>query len=226
MSKTQEHPGGAARGDLIDRLVADLKPVEAIKTARLYAICFGIQALVAVIAFWSFGLGVESLARLGDPVYLLLIGVLASSAAACTLVALRSAIPGRGVARPISVVLLLVPVLLAAGVSATSPWGGAWPGMLPLLASGKMCMAKISGIAVFPWLAMLFVLRWLAPLRELATGMFIGLAAFLLGAFAVQFTCNVNDHYHLAFAHYAPVILGTIAAGAISAAVLRRGRSN
>ena len=113
---------------------------------------------------------------------------------------------------------------MATAVWLTSPWGGTWHGWVQLVAGGKACMGRITVVAGLPWLVSLLVLRRLAPLREYATGMFIGLSAFLLGALVVQMVCGETDTYHMIFAHYVPTIIGAVAVGLISGVVLRRSR--
>jgi hypothetical protein len=86
---------------------------------------------------------------------------------------------------------------------------------------GRVCMQRIAVLSVLPWLVMLFVLRRAAPLREYATGMFIGLASFLLGGTVVELACDATDHNHLVFAHYLPMTIGAIVIAIVSAAILR-----
>lgn len=210
--------------ELIDSLVINLRPVRPLRTLRVYAACCGVQIVVAFVAAKIFGVGTESLSRLGQPAYLAIVAALAVSSAAATFVAVRSAIPGRGVRHASAVFLLLVPLLLATAVWLTSPWGGTWLGWVQLLADGKTCVGRITVVAALPWLASLLILRRLAPVREYATGMFIGLSAFLIGALAVQMACGVTDTYHLIFAHYLPTATGVLAVGLISGAFLRRSR--
>jgi len=207
---------------LIDSLVRKLEPVRPLHTVRVYAVCCGVQLAVALIAAKIFGVGLGSLSRLSQPAYLAIVATLAVSSAAATFVAVRSAIPGRGVRHASAVFLLLIPLFLATSVWLSSPWGGTWHGWVQLIANGKACMTRITVVAALPWLASLLILRRLAPVREYATGMFIGLSAFLLGALAVQMVCGVTDTYHLIFAHYLPTAVGAVVIGLISRAVLHR----
>ncbi len=207
--------------ELVNRLVGDLQPVKPLRLARLYAACLLVQLGVGFVASWYLGFRADLTERLDDASFLIIVGSLVLSAAVCTIVAARSAVPGLGVKRGISAALVMVPLILAASVALSSPWGGVWQGWAVLLKGGHMCMQKIALVAVLPWFIMLAVLRKAAPLREYATGMFIGLASFLIGATVVELACDVTDHYHLMFAHYLPVTLGAVVVASISAAALR-----
>jgi len=217
--------GAGGTGVLIEALVERLEPVRPLRALRVYATCLALELAVVVTAAWQLGVSVSVLGRLGQPFFFSIAAILLLTAVGCTVVAVRSAVPGRAVQRWVAATLLLMPLLLASAVALLSPWGSTWKGLAVTLSSGTFCMETISLIALLPWLGGLVVLRRLAPVREIASGLLLGLAAFSSGAFVMQLACPALDGYHLMFAHYLPTALGAAVLGLVAAAVLRASTS-
>ena len=206
---------------LIDSLVAELRPVRPVSYARIVLGCLVVEAVVAVVALWAYGVRPDLGTRLGEPGFLAVLATLCLAAVGSAAVAVRSAIPGRearpSAARP----LLAVPIVLTLLVLLFAPWGRAWPGWSRLVEGCWSCVGLTFASGVVPWIITVAVLSRLAPLRELRSGLFAGFAAFLVGALVTELHCPVADSYHLAFAHYLPIALLSCLTATLAVVVLR-----
>jgi hypothetical protein len=74
------------------------------------------------------------------------------------------------------------------------------------------------------WLAGLLYVRRLGPLDPLRTGLFCGSTALLSAALVVQMACPSCDSWHLAIAHYAPIVVAAWLAAVLSPLILGQSR--
>lgn len=214
--------GSKAHADLLGSLVDDLAPVRPVRLSRTIAAVLAVQAAAILATAFALGAGVSATERLSDPMFLSLLAILGLAAAASAAATVRLAIPGRVVDSRVRIVLFALPVALALAIAVTSPWGGTWNGLSAVLLEGLGCTRTTIVVAVPAWLAAVAVLRRLAPLDPLAVGMFAASASLFGSALVVQMACKSCDSWHLALAHYAPILVAAWLGGLLSVPMLRR----
>ncbi len=213
--------GGATR-ELVERLVADLRPVRPVRLARVFGWFLLGEVCAAAAVAWMMGLRPDIGQRLAEPAFVAMLAALALAGAGCAAAAVHAALPGRYVRRSAEFWLLASPLLLAALVLLVRPWPEHWQGWRVFLTGCWKCTAATAASAALPWLVAVVVLRRLAPLIALRVALFAGFSAFLIGALVTQLHCPMVSNMHLAFAHLLPVMLLSAAACGITAALLKR----
>jgi hypothetical protein len=207
---------------LVDRLVADLEPVRAVRLGAVYGWALVLEFVVIAVVAAVTGMGRAHLAQMADPATLAVVVVLGLGSCLAALTAARLSLPGRVVSDPLRGLLLATPLLLAAAIVLVAPWGGGWRGFLGELAAGMPCMAHLVLLALPLWTVLLLFLRRLAPLDPGPIGVFTGLSAMLQGAILLQLTCPAHDAWHLALTHYVPILVFGLAMSGIAGVILRR----
>ena len=95
--KHADTTAGGAEGtsELIESLVERLEPVRPLRALRVYATCLALELLVVMAAAWQLGVSTSVMGRLGQPFFFSIVAILLLTAVGCTVVAVRSAVPGR-----------------------------------------------------------------------------------------------------------------------------------
>jgi hypothetical protein len=191
---------------LIDRLVADAQPVRRLwpPAARLGLWAGLVAVMLALVAWrhgWPFGAAVRPASL---PAELLCAGL---ATAACALLALRAAIPGRAAGRGALLATAGLAVLpLAFWLHDPSPQTA-----LPLaqfVAAGVPCAIMTALLAVLPLASLLWAVRRGAPLNPRRAGVLVGGGGFLAAYLLMRVFCAVDDPSHLMIWHVVPVALG------------------
>lgn len=192
--------------DMIPGLVRSLTPVVPIKLAHLFIVCLCVEVLFGAIGLAVAGVRGDLAERSAEPVFLIVISLLAIGAAICATSAIRLAVPGRDdVPKGRLLALVSIPFAVSAFVLVAAPWGRDWMGWHDLLAGCRSCVGVTAASGAVPWMATMILLSRLAPLRERRVGLFAGLSVFLLGALVTQLHCPSGNSYHLMLGHYLPV---------------------
>jgi hypothetical protein len=211
--------------DLVGVLVADLRPVRPVRMLRTVAVVLAVQAAVVAATAWILGVQMVALERLADPSFLALLAALAIGAGAGAVAMTALSIPGRSVPVAWRMFVLSLPLLLAVVVAGLSPWGGTWKGFAAVLIEGFGCTRSTLLVATPAWVAGLLLLRRLGPLDATSVGLFAGSSALLSAALVVQMTCPSCDAWHLAVAHYLPILVAAWIAALLSPLLLRPKRA-
>lgn len=195
---------------LIDRLVADARPVRRRWSPRWRLVCWlGMLALVigavALRTAWPLR---DPASR--SPLVAIELVVLGSAAAALAILALRAAVPGREPGRP------AVMVAAALAMSSGLWWLGietppAAASLASFVQQGVPCALLTATYALLPTAALLWALRRGAPLQPVRAGALGGAAGFLAGYLIMRIACTNDDPAHLATWHGLPVLLGIAA---------------
>jgi hypothetical protein len=176
---------------LIDRSIKDFQPVKKLWPVRLRLILWilldiGILALVAVFR------GSDNLGHLiHSPRELVGIATLVLTSIAAASMALRSAIPGREIAR--SELLLLIAVVFAtSAISSITPSIGILT-LREFFGAGATSTLRLLDLAALPWLALFWAVRRGVPLQPVATGALVGIAAFCFALAVQRFMLESSD---------------------------------
>jgi len=191
---------------LIDLLVADLKPVDERRT--LHAV------IVALVIGLAAALGVMSLIFASPPelldgknlVFLLVKLVFASAVVATTAVFLpQLARPGIKMRRTPALILMpFAAFAAAAAVELASVHSSAWAAMI-VEKDSLTCLPAVLLLAILPFTALMWGLRAGAPTDRIMAGAIAGLAAGGLGAFACAFPCTEQSLPSIALWYGFPV---------------------
>jgi hypothetical protein len=90
------------------------------------------------------------------------------------------------------------------------------------LFAGVRCAACIALFGIVPWLALVAAVARGVPLDARGAGVYVGAAAFLIGAAAVRLACPVDDGHHLLVWHVVPVVAWTAISALATAAWFAR----
>ena len=211
----------AAESNTTKQLVHDLQPVSPVRLPFSIGLCLAIQVVAVLLGSYASGFRLDLAERLMEPSFVIVLSALIVGAVASAVVALRSAIPGRGAGNRTSGLLVALPVMLALIVGILAPWGGRWTSLPQIWGGCAGCVALSSTSAVVPWIVVMILVGRLAPLKYLRSGVYAGLAAFLVGAIVTQLHCPAGDAYHLVIGHYLPVSVLSAATSIFAAWVLR-----
>jgi hypothetical protein len=146
----------------------------------------------------------------GPAVLFLAAALLGSALAAWE--AISSSFPGRQTGtlyRSAAVGLVLVLMAMPFLFFPVSPKGF---DLMDCCSSGWSCIKGCCLLGFLPWVLMVFILSRNASLRPFWTGLWAGLSAFLLGAFAIQLHCPSWEAGHMFAAHLLPVAVLTFPA--------------
>ena len=214
--------GAAASADLVAGLVRDLEAVRPARLAGIAATAIAIEAVTVLVTAWLAGMRPAATERLADPMFLALLALLGSGALASMVTMVKLSIPGRAVASGVRLALVGLPLLLALGIVAISPWGGSFTGFASVLLAGAGCTRNTIVVAAPAWIAGLLYLRGFGSLEPFGTGLFASSAALLASALVVQMACPSCESWHLAVSHYSPILVASWVAAFLSIPVLRR----
>ncbi len=204
---------------LIDRLVADVRPVN-VTSARRLAFHFGLALVLPAVAFLAlFGLRDRLLEVIAHPDFILSfiapgVGVFLG----CLLMA-RSARPGLEPARAIRSMFAtalgsaLVVQLMRFGLAVhADTWG-------PALTRGWVCLSLTIGMSAVMGGVALVQLRHQAPVRPIRAGAYALLSASAMGGLVLQFHCPNDSPVHQLLWH---LLLPGVLLGALSVPASRK----
>lgn len=202
---------------LVDRLVADVRPVRPLRARRLLA-AWGIAQAVALIALVGHGLRPDIGTILHRPLFVAQVSALVASGTLTAWLAIRGAFPDRHAWS------LPVAAVIALGVAGLVPFATSaarWPDAA-FVAIGVPCSTMTVMTAAAPWLVLLLLVGRGAPVMPARTGLLAGVAAFLLAAAGMRAACALDDPLHLLVWHGMPVLLGGAVSALLGAASLGR----
>lgn len=190
--------------ELVERLARDLKPVRPLwpVSARL-ALWLALEALFVLLMIAV--TKNDFMLKLAHPVYLLEVTFFAIAGILSAVLALRAAIPGRGVRKSeiaIAAGLVVAGILLL--MSQPVQTG------LPLnefIGAGVRCACNTGIIALVPWLALWWAVRRGAPMNGAAEGALVGGGALLFTFALMRIGCPIDDELHLLTWHLVPALL-------------------
>jgi hypothetical protein len=189
--------------DLVASLVRDARPVRRMpRPALLVPALVGVSALVALAWSAALGLRPDLEPRLLEVRFWLVTGLLIAVCAAGESVLATLSIPGRrrfplGAKAGLALFVALTGALLAGTPwFEISPWTR-WFGV------GLYCTARVVLVGLVPILAGLWLLRRAAPVFPGLSGALLGLVAAWLGAFALQWSCDLSEPAHVVIWHMA-----------------------
>ena len=190
---------------IIQSLARDLQPVRRLRGVEWRTLLWGGFALLCVsIGTYVLGARPDLSLKIRDPAYLcesvLLVLIFFFSARSAFHLSVPGAERSAGARMLPLLGLLLWACLIAIGHSDHSPWRAAdsmdgWP-----------CVWRMTGLALAPALAVLFMLRKAAPLSPGWTGWFALLSACSLAILGTQILCGNDDPRHLFLWHFCPVL--------------------
>ena len=210
--------------DLISGLVQNLEAVRPVRLVRMAATVITIEVATVLLAAWFVGARPAATERLADPMVLALVALLGCGALASMITMAKLSVPGRVVASGLRLALVALPLVVALGVVAMSPWGGSFSGFTSVLLAGAGCTRNTIVVAVPAWIAGLLYLRGFGSLDRFGTGLFASSAALLASALVVQMACPNCDSWHLAVSHYSPILVAAWVGALLSVPVLSRPR--
>lgn len=210
--------------ELITELTGQLRPVRRLwrPSARLALIGLLLLA-VLVVSGLALGVRADLATKLsGDRLVIELASVIAL-AAACVVMALLIAIPGREPARPLAIGTVVIAVLGLAISFAVLPEGDT----TGFVAMGWPCALRTVVVAVVPWIVLVVAVRRGATLFPALAGMLTGTASLLFASVSARMACPVDSAAHLLVWHLVPVLVGVLASmllGTLCLSDRRRGR--
>jgi len=199
---------------LVERLKADARPVRRLwpPTLRL-AVWVALAVTVMATAMWG-GLRPDVADALRRPLYLVELAAFLAAAVTAAMAALLAAVPGR--ARPragfVAVGLGAVAVVVVLSEPAPAPAIPAVPGV-----QCALCVALFGSL---PWTALFVAVRRGVPLDAGLAGIYVGGAAFLLGAAVVRIACPVDAASHVLGWHVLPMVAWSALSAVAGAAML------
>mgnify|MGYP001178123424 FL=1 len=208
---------------VVDHLVQHSHPVRRIWSVGIRLtvfLLFGGATGALVAWMWP---RPDLIAKLHEPSFTIGLLALALATGCAALLALRSAVPGRGPSHLESALALLLVGAAAFSIGIRFPLGtDATAGRL--LDAGWPCALRTLAFAVPPWSVLLIAIRRGAPVHVTSAGAYAGAAALLLATTALRAACRDDDPSHWLIWHFAVVITGTALATALATTWLRRWR--
>jgi hypothetical protein len=210
--------------ELIDHLVADVRPVRRLMDPSWRAASWMAAAGVAVaVGALYFGLRRDLAVMWRDPLWLVRLALLSATAGLAVLTACRLAIPGyerRARVRwwPIVPLGALIAVSLAEVVTS------AMTGTLGSPLRNWMCVRKMAVTGAAPALLAVLLVARAAPIEPRWTMLLGGLAAGAAGVVASEIACPVHAPIHILLWHILPIALFALAGAAIGELLWRRQR--
>jgi hypothetical protein len=190
--------------ELIDRLARELKPVRPLwpVSARL-ALWLAVEALFVLLVVEK--TTNDFMPKLANPIYLLEVGFFAIAGVVSAALALRAAIPGRGVRKS---EIALAAGLVVAGILLlmSQPLHTGLP-LNEFIGAGIRCACNTGIIALVPWLALWWAVRRGAPMNGVAEGTLVGTGALLFSFALMRIGCPIDDELHLLTWHLVPALL-------------------
>jgi len=225
-TKKKSGAGNAAgiHAALVGRLVSETRPVRRTLTPGLqWALWFLLSG--GSVGFFLATLGPQAAgAILGNLPAVLFLGAALLGSALAAWEAISSSLPGRqtGTLYRIGAVGLVLVLMAMPFLFFPSAPGGF--DLMGCCSSGWSCIRGCCLLGFLPWVLMVFILSRNASLRPFWTGLWAGLSAFLLGAFAIQLHCPSWETGHMFVAHLLPVALLTFPAALAGAYWFSRWR--
>jgi hypothetical protein len=197
--------GAAADRELIERLTAELHPVERPWSPWLRLVCWLALALGTVGLAAVVGLRHDLATQISGVRFEITLAALLAGAGLAACAALLSAVPGRisvrearGIGAGV-LVLALITAFLGERMPAETTVG--------FLLAGLRCTVCIAAFALVPWWVLFRAVSRAAPLDGRVAGLCVGAAAVLVGAACVRVACPIDDTLHLAVWHGVPAAL-------------------
>lgn len=207
---------------LVDDLVDDLAPVKRWSPENHLAFWLALELLVFGLTAAA-ALRPDIMTELAKPLFLVEMTLLIAAGGLSAAMALLAAVPGREPSRGAvilalalvagSIVAIYQEMPAAARTLANAPWG-------------MTCTLETIGVALVPWVALLYFARKGASLVPVVSGGLAGLGAFLLAAAAIRIVCPVDDFWHIVIWHLAPAIVALGASCALGLLLLRAWRDD
>ena len=187
--------------ELIESLAGDFRPVRRLPGPASTALMLTVFSLLLAVAGAALmGWRADLAPRLSDPRFWLVTALLLLVCATGETVLAILAVPGRRgslLGTRVGVVLLVA----AAGVLLSrAPWIGISPG-LRWLGLGLFCTGRAVLVGVVPIAGGLWYLRRGASVHPGRSGAMLGLVGGLLGAFALQWSCDLVEAAHVLIWH-------------------------
>jgi hypothetical protein len=202
---------------LVDHLVRASQPVRRLWPVRArFAVWLACGTAVGVM-FARVWARPDLALKLHDRTFVLGLGMLGAASALATMLALRSAVPGRA---PTRIETAIVLVMVAA--AAMSFWAPATSG---LAARGWPCCLWTLALAAGPWAALLVAIRRGAPLHDESAAAFAGGAALLFATALLRTACVDDGPVHWLTWHLGTAAVATLGSAPIAAAWLRTWRN-
>jgi hypothetical protein len=207
---------------LVDRLVADARPVRRLWRPEMRLVAWLALAVVALAVPAARVARADLAARLHASAFILEQGLLIVGSVLLGLEALRTVIPGRVTSRT-----LTVAGFAALGLAIVSmlrlPVHHAWT-VQTFLDVGRPCLWRAAVWGAVPFVLLVLALRRGAPLKQRRVATLAGAAAWGLTCVALRVCCQTDELLHLATFHALPLVGGTLAAavlGPLALAVFR-----
>jgi hypothetical protein len=199
----------AAPEQLRERIAADYRPVQALRspwTRALAIVPLAIVSLVAAPVVFNVRSDAAALGWFGVWGFSLAQGIAGIFVIGA---ALRESIPGRDWSGPAIALWLAAPILAVLGITVAS-----WEASQVLLRAGWWLVAGLcfagSAAAALPIVALASVLAARAyPLRPAVAGALIGLGAGLVADAGWRTFCHFSEPSHVLSAHLAAVLMST-----------------
>lgn len=194
----------------IDQLVSNCRPVCPPCPIKLFFIWLT-SALVTIVGSQILlGVRGDLSTAASNYSYCASLVILALGACLSAWTAIKISIPGEQPSRSFRIILPLIPIVLALGISLTwfisdndtNYWSG--------LGNGLMCSAMDLLVALVPLLVLSIITANLAPLRPFITSVFVAMSALFTSAIAMQLHCSCNLACHMTFSHYLPIFFGSL----------------
>lgn len=206
----------AIHAALVDRLVADARPVQPLRSRRLLLAWIVLQAAV-LAALVVHGLRPDIGTMLHRPLFVAQVLALITSGTLAAWLAARGAFPDRAAAlRSIAAVVVLA-------ISGLIPLVTGTLGSLDsFVAMGLPCLAMTIMVAAAPLGGFLLLIGGGASVMPARAGLLAGAAAFLLAAAGMRAVCSLDDPLHLLVWHALPVVWGGAVAALLGGIFLGR----
>lgn len=192
---------------LIAQLARDVAPVTPLPPPAVRAARWILLAMLAVaIGLVSRGLRANWVLAVGDPVFMVTVGLILATGVVSAVLAMALSVPGLVSSRwirwtpPVLLLMWGAVLVTQAGLAGVS------------LSSGRLgmsCLWKTYGIALGPAAALVWLARRAAPLDWRATGSLAALAALSFGVLGTELICPITGHGHLFTWHFLPVVAMT-----------------
>ena len=222
MTKSSQPDHETLHDALVDRMIADLRPVRRIwpLSVRLALwIALEVAVLLLIVGHTP---RADLAQQVRDPWYLVGVGIFALAGVIGASFALRAAVPGRE-PRAMEIGFLLVLTVASAFLLLHEPFNASLS-VGKFIATGLPCALGIMMFAALPWFALLWAVKRAAPLSPGLDGALIGAAAFLCSFALMRVDCPIDEGLHLFMWHFLPAV-GGIALSAFVGTVFLKRRS-
>jgi len=222
VSKFSLRDHDALHHELVERLVADLRPVRRLWPLSLRLalwITLEVAVLLLIIAHTH---RTDLAQKTHDLWYTFGVVGFGVAGVIAAYFALRASIPGREVYRS-EVVLLVIVTLVSSLLLLHQPSDARLP-LSQFITVGRACALSVLMFASLPWFALLWAVKRAAPLSPALDGALIGAAAFLCSFALMRVNCPIDDGLHLFIWHFLPAVVGVALSAGAGMALFRRQR--